>query len=146
MFLLYDGTHIRYLLPLVPGLALSAAGAAAVLGKGRPWRTALFLAPLVGLSAVQTARLDLLLCREDTRDLARRWIEARVEPGTRIAVEGLGPRLVPTAESLVEVLEGTGMDLRDLNRRERMILETASRRRRETRPVRSRDPRGRRIT
>ena len=119
LFLMYDGTHVRYFLPLLPVLALGLAwisGEAAARLRVREGGAAFLL---LLLPLVQTLRLDLLLCREDTRDRARAWIEARIAPGARVAVEGYGPHLHPDRASL-RWLEGQGVWLR---RRERLLLE-----------------------
>ena len=89
----------RYILPAVPFLCLTAGyfvvTTAAVVTNylDRPrWRisattgmTALVLWP----SLLSVIAFDRLIARDDSRLLARRWIEARFPPGTSIAQLGL---------------------------------------------------------
>ena len=118
-FLLYTGSHVRYFLPLYPFLALAAAWAAGAAAERLGIREGWAAFPLLLLPLVQSARMDLLFCREDTRDRARAWIEAQVPPGARVAVEGYGPHLRPDRAGL-RWIEGRGAWLR---RRERLFLE-----------------------
>jgi len=103
LFLLYDGSHVRYLLPAVPFLALGMAGTLARLLASpvgpRGVRLALASA-VVALPLVQAARLDQLLAREDTRDEAARRLLELTRPGELIALDGYGPGLQPTAASV----------------------------------------------
>ncbi|HZL99859.1 MAG TPA: hypothetical protein VFD43_06370, partial [Planctomycetota bacterium] len=99
LFLAYDGTHVRYLMPATAFLALSAGHALGRLARaGRAG--ALAAALLVALPLVQAARLDLVLGRPDTRSQAALELPARVAPGERLAVDGYGPPLLPTAASV----------------------------------------------
>lgn len=87
----------RYALPVVPFLALFAAdGLFAVrsaIDRLTPVRRR--GAILVGLLAlvavapplVRSVRCDALLRRDDTRTVAKQWIEANLAPGSRIAVD-----------------------------------------------------------
>ena len=103
-FLPYDGAHVRYLMPATPFLALGAARLL-VLWASRPgaWRVAACV--LLALPLVQAARLDLLLGRTDTRDLAARELPALLPADARVALDGYGPPLEPTAESVAELNE-----------------------------------------
>ena len=84
----------RYILPAVPFLCLTAgyfvATTAAALTDylRRPqWRvavTTLMTAALLWPSALSVIAFDRLIAREDSRVIARRWIEARFAPGTTI--------------------------------------------------------------
>lgn len=122
VFLLYNGSHIRYLLPVVPLLALGAAAGAGRLSQVLRVREIWILAPLILFSGIQTARMDLLLCRIDTRDLAKAWIEREIPKGARIAAEGYSPKLLPDQASLLYLKEEAGIPL---ERKERMILAGA---------------------
>ncbi|MFH2000776.1 MAG: glycosyltransferase family 39 protein [Planctomycetota bacterium] len=119
-FLLYANSHIRYMLPFCPALALGAGYLAARAGDRKPGCEALILIPLVLFSSVQTARLDLLLCRTDTRDLARDWIERNIPAGTRIAAEGYTAPLRPDRASLLFLRDEAGVWLKQ---KESLILE-----------------------
>ncbi len=121
LFLLYDGSHVRYLMPAVPFLAIGAAATLAGLARRRgPAR--LLAALLVALPIVQAARLDYLLGRLDTRTEMVARIEALTGPGDVIAVDHQGfayaPPLVPTAQSLLAV-----ETLVELTSKEKKILE-----------------------
>jgi len=100
IFLLYDGTHVRYLMPAVPFLAISAAGLVCGLARsgGRLATTVAVLA--VAVPVVQAARLDLLLAREDTRTQAAREIVGFTDGSDLLVVDGYGPPLHPTAASV----------------------------------------------
>jgi 4-amino-4-deoxy-L-arabinose transferase-like glycosyltransferase len=88
----------RYALPLVPFLCLTAgylvATMAAVVADylRRPtWRipaTAVITAAVLWPSMLSVIAFDRLIAREDSRVLARRWIEAHFAPGTTIAQFG----------------------------------------------------------
>jgi 4-amino-4-deoxy-L-arabinose transferase-like glycosyltransferase len=86
----------RYVLPMVPVLCLSAAvgldaGArwlAARSAIGRRTALALLLASTVGVGLVNSVWFDVLLTRTDSRVLAARWLQLRVQPGDAIYDEG----------------------------------------------------------
>src|SRR6185295_4457896 len=88
----------RYALPVVPFLCLTAgylivnvaAAATAYLQRPR-WRipvTTAITAAVLWPSMLSVIAFDRLIAREDSRVLARRWIEARFPPGTTIAQLG----------------------------------------------------------
>ena len=91
----------RYILPAVPFLCLTAGyfvvTTAAVVTSylHRPrWRipaTTVMTAAVLWPSLLSVIAFDRLIAREDSRVLARRWIEARFAPGTTIAQLGLPP-------------------------------------------------------
>lgn len=119
-FLLYENSHIRYMLPLCPALALGVGNLANRIGAGNNALATLILAPLVLFGGIQTARMDMLLCRTDTRDLARAWIEENIPEGTRIAAEGYTAPLRPNRESLLYLKDEAKVWLK---RREMFMLE-----------------------
>ena len=97
-----------YLTPALPAVAILAA-----VGVRRVVKAAARVAPagggaftvvLVSLAALATAvpaiRYDRALAEPDTRTRAKEWIEANLEPGTRIAVETYCPVLNPTIGEL----------------------------------------------
>jgi 4-amino-4-deoxy-L-arabinose transferase-like glycosyltransferase len=106
----------RFMIPAIPVLMVLAARCLIVLGDWLPLgevykRAAVpFLAALVlAQPAWSTIRHDVLLTREDTRTLARQWIEANIPSGARIARESLGPSLsgqpppVPRSDRVYDV-------------------------------------------
>jgi Dolichyl-phosphate-mannose-protein mannosyltransferase len=103
LFLLYDGSHVRYLMPAAPFLAIGAVETLRRLlqaqGGPRGVRVAL-AAAVVALPLLQAARLDLLLGRLDTRTEAAQRIADLTQPGQLIAVDGYGPPLQPSAASI----------------------------------------------
>ncbi|MGQ0552205.1 MAG: hypothetical protein ACT4PU_03200 [Planctomycetota bacterium] len=99
VFLLYDGTHVRYLLPAAGFLALGAARAACVLAQsGRLGRLAAVF--VLALPLTQAGRLDWLHCQQDTRTQAAAELVALLPPDARIAIDGYAPPLIPSAESV----------------------------------------------
>jgi hypothetical protein len=97
-FLFYGGTHVRYLSPAIPLLALPAAAVARrLLDGGAVAKLAAIV--LLALPLVQALRLDFVMSREDTRTSFLREVAAQVPEGSTIAVEGYGPplRFAPAA-------------------------------------------------
>jgi hypothetical protein len=105
LFLAYDGTHVRYLMPAVPFLAISAAGVLVGIARGPGRITACLAVLALAVPVVQAARLDLLLGREDTRTLAAREIASLTSAGDVLAVDGYGPPLKPSAASVDALVE-----------------------------------------
>lgn len=123
-FLIYQNCHIRYMLPLAPGLALGAAYLGDRLATRFNVKEAWIFIPLVLVGAIQCARMDYLLCLTDTRDIARKWIEINIPPDTRIAAEGYTAPINPNTESLNYLKEEAGVWLR---RKEELVLDGKSR-------------------
>jgi 4-amino-4-deoxy-L-arabinose transferase-like glycosyltransferase len=87
----------RYALPLVPFLCLSAGYAVTTAANWLAHRTrarwsaattALLAAAILWPSARSVIAFDRLLTREDSRVIARRWIEQHIPPGATIAQIG----------------------------------------------------------
>jgi hypothetical protein len=108
----------RYVLPLLPGVALLAAlGLDALVERlGRPSRAGAVAAAagvLVVLAPVASAiRFDRRLCRTDTRTAALDWFRANVPAGERVLIEGsmedlaqLTVPLPPTQENVAAMIE-----------------------------------------
>jgi len=107
IFLVYDGTHVRYLMPA--GLYLAVGAASLLRGLAQSGRTGAALAGLLlAVPVVQAARLDQLLGRTDTRTLAAAALPGLTERAERIAVDGMGsrygPPIVPLSGPLREAL------------------------------------------
>lgn len=137
LFLLYDGSHVRYLMSATPFLALAAAPLLVRLaGLGGLGRTLAVLG--LALPLVQACRLDLLLGRTDTRTLAAQALLDVIGPDELAAVDGLGslygPPLLPRAETLQALVEDQRRRATDdaqrgqiwLGRREQRIVEAAA--------------------
>jgi hypothetical protein len=98
----------RYLSPLVPVMAVAAAyGAwrlAAAVRESR--RTAMLVLVIAAAVPPTDASLhwDAFFRRDDTRTLAREFIERTIPPGTTILVQPHGVELRPTRAALVEAL------------------------------------------
>jgi hypothetical protein len=102
LFLPYDGTHVRYLVLATPFLALGAAHVlTGLVARGGAWRLAALL--LLALPLVQAARLDLLLGRADTRDLAAASLPGLLPADARVALDGYGPPLEPSSASVLAI-------------------------------------------
>jgi Dolichyl-phosphate-mannose-protein mannosyltransferase len=85
----------RFLLPAVPALLVEAAVVVDAVATIRP-ALGLGLALLVAIPTLSdSVRFDVLLGRDDTRRLARDWIEANLADGSRLVVDAapLGPTL-----------------------------------------------------
>lgn len=120
-FLLYEGTHVRYLMPTTAGLALGAGALAARLWGQGGWRR-IVVAALVVLPLAQAARFDQLLMQTDTRVEAAREVVALTQPDDVIAVDHHGsyyaPPLRPSGASLAPLESAV-----DLTGRERRWLD-----------------------
>ena len=103
-FLLFMGTQDRYfarwLLPVYPLVCLLAAHGAAVaaraIGSRVPRRaawvpTGVAVAALCAQSLVYAVHNDVVLSRDDTRQLAREWMVDNVPPGSKVVVEPVSP-------------------------------------------------------
>ena len=119
----------RYALPLVPFMALFAAEAIMTAWAWvtvRRTRLGWGVAALLAVAAIaqplaQSIRHDVLLTRQDTRTVAKQWIEANIPQGVKIAVDWPvhGPplstpeRQVPRSGKVYNVLvmgtDGTGL-------------------------------------
>jgi len=99
----------RNLVACIPPLAILSAGSVEVaLQRARSWkRASLIRAGLVALVAVglalpliQVVRRNILLCQEDVRTIAAKWISAHVSVGSCLAGESYAPTLDPDTYQL----------------------------------------------
>ena len=105
----------RYLLVIVP-LVILLAARFCIEVAGRRWRGRRVAAPLVAAALVVAFVLPLRasiafdrgLSGNDTRALAKEWIQANVPAGSLVAVENYGPPLVP--EAALEHYRDAGLD------------------------------------
>lgn len=102
LFLFYNGTHVRYLSPAVPFLAVAAALGA--VGLRRTKAGALAVPVLLAAPLLLVLRLDWLLTRQDTRTEFLATIAREVPTGATVAVEAYGPPLRFTAAAVERLL------------------------------------------
>lgn len=120
-FIPYHGTHARYFM-----IAFPAAWAFAGLALDRLSARSSVLLPIVaiGIPLIFTFRLDQLLLRDDTRNLAIAELEHRIPEHARVAVEPYGPELRADVESLKRFAAAFADGKVDpLTRRERLVLD-----------------------
>jgi len=124
--IIYLGFHheARYILPILPGLALFGGTMVTEIGRRlrcRGWGTALLagLILVLGYPIAIASRYDWLLAQPDTRLLAKQWIEATLPPGTKIVVDLYAVKLTPTRAAL---REQQALDPSSLRHNDRMLL------------------------
>lgn len=103
-----NSLFVRYALPLLPLLCVAAAVGIGHLLRQRPARAAVLAAVLAAPSMLASVQQVRMMALDDTRELARRWIESHVDSGARIGMTGSDyghPRLHPTSECLQRRLE-----------------------------------------
>jgi len=122
-FLLYDGTHVRYLMPAVPGLAVGAAAGIAALGRGGGAARLLAVA-LLALPVVQAARLDRLLLRADTRTLAAARLPGLVGEDAVVAVDHVGSVYGPPARPSADAVASWVQEAAALGERGTVLAPT----------------------
>lgn len=97
----------RYIMPLVPLMALMTGYAAVrlvdrVAGTAMRPFVATGLAALVVFPAAVSAQAAFMLSRNDTRELAKAWVDNNLAPGTRVAVAMNSVKLRATLAALAE--------------------------------------------
>lgn len=117
-FLFYTGTHARYFIIAFPAIWIFAGAALARVSN--PVVLLILMIP-----ASLCFRLDWLLLREDTRNLAVAECTQKIPAHAVVAVEPYGPVLRPDVESLEKIIREFGAaDKADpLTRRERLVLD-----------------------
>jgi hypothetical protein len=93
--------------PLYPFVSIAAAAGvwhAALLTKRPRIAAAALIVACAGPPLVRIVILDRLMTREDTRTLARRWIETHLPDGAGVAIEPYSVPLSPTRGRLEEAL------------------------------------------
>jgi hypothetical protein len=114
-FLLFIASTVpasRYLVPIVPFLALFAAIAISELWRPRLLNPGLllFLAAL-GTAAVQSFRTVTFIRQTDTRTLALDYIRTTIPAGTTILTQPYSVPVEPTTAVLREAVERTGREM-----------------------------------
>jgi 4-amino-4-deoxy-L-arabinose transferase-like glycosyltransferase len=92
----------RFIIPVLPPLVVLAAEAVEALAlrlvpaRGDRWPETVaagLMAAWLVVPAANSLRHDLLLTRDDTRTLAKNWIETNIPAGTRLITQSNGPEL-----------------------------------------------------
>ena len=97
LLLLYFGNNSRFfarwMLPMYPILAMSAAWAIVALAER--WRPRVLIPALAALALLQplvfSVHNDVVLARDDTRQVARDWMQQHIPIGTKIVMEPIAP-------------------------------------------------------
>lgn len=97
LLLLYFGNNSRFfarwMLPMYPILAMLAAWA--IVALATRWRPRVLLPALAAVALLQplvfSVHNDIVLAREDTRMVARTWMERNIPIGTKIVMEPIAP-------------------------------------------------------
>jgi len=109
-FLFIAGTYpaSRYLIPLVPFLAVLAGVAIAAIARRDP-RAAWVMTALLAVVPLQTSvNTDLFIRHTDTRTLAANYITAHVPSGESVLLQPYSVVLEPTAGALREAVARSG--------------------------------------
>jgi hypothetical protein len=112
-FLFIAGTYpaSRYLIPLVPFLAILAGVALGAVARWK-WSAAwVTLAALAALPLATSLRTDAFVRQTDTRTLARIFIDTHIRGGATILTQPYSVPLEPTAASLREAVERSGREM-----------------------------------
>ncbi len=101
----------RYLVPVVPFLALFAAIAVAQLW--RTWRLAaqLLVAAACAVAGVESVRTGAFIRETDTRTLALEYFHARIPSGATVLTQPYSVPLEPTAGALHEAVTRSGREM-----------------------------------
>ena len=68
--------------------------------RGRQWATAVACLVVAFPGAFESIKLDISLNRQETRTVAKEWIETNIPAGTRILLDAKGPPLNNSRENL----------------------------------------------
>lgn len=88
------GQSEAYLLAITPALWLLGARGLQALARGRAAAFAALVAVVAAVPLYSIVRDDMMLSRDDTRVLAKQWIEAHVPAGSKILMDGMRFRFV----------------------------------------------------
>ena len=101
----------RYLVPLVPFVALFAGMMLAQVAVRSTWGTFALLILASSIPLRDSIRADLFIRETDTRTLAARYIETHIPSGATVLTQPYSVPLKPTAEVLREALLRTGREM-----------------------------------
>ena len=112
-FFFIAGTYpaSRYLIPLVPFLAVFAGIFVAGVARSSPAGAAIVVPALAALPLITSVRTDLFIRQTDTRTLATRFIESHLPAGATILTQPYSVPLEPTAASLREAVARSGREM-----------------------------------
>jgi hypothetical protein len=112
-FLFIAGTFpaTRYLIPLVPFLAVFAGVAVSWIAQRQPIAAIALTCVAGAMPFRDSLRTDLFIRQADTRTLAEAYIEATVPDGRTILTQPYSVPLTPTAEALHEAVEQSGQPM-----------------------------------
>ncbi len=86
----------RYLLPIAPALWLLSSQFIARVSGRKLWLNGAGLACVIVLPLLALVKQDVEWTRPDTRVVAKQWIEANVPSGSKILMDGMRYRFVPS--------------------------------------------------
>jgi hypothetical protein len=121
-----ESLFLRYAIPLVPLLCVATGTWLANLLRNQMGVAVAISMAMILPSTLQVIQHDRLLATEDTRQLASKWIEARIPSGSRIALTGSDyghPRLRPSKMWLQQRWEDARSN-GQAGRRLRLALDT----------------------
>ena len=98
----------RHQLPVYPFLAITGAALIVRLGETKGLRTSLVYIGLIVCLCYPFFNIvnrGVHLSREDTRNMAKAWIEANIPSGTRILMDESGPKLLRNKEGIQNILQ-----------------------------------------
>jgi 4-amino-4-deoxy-L-arabinose transferase-like glycosyltransferase len=90
------GQAERYLLPIIPALWLLGSRIVAVVLGRYWWSTAAGLVCIIAIPLMALVRQNYVWTKPDTRVLAKEWIEANIPAGSKILMDGMRYRFVPS--------------------------------------------------
>lgn len=115
----------RYLNPVLPIVAIFAAWTLAELSdrlRAPLWIYWIAVAGCAALPLAASVRTDLFFRVDDTRTLARRFVEGHIPSGASVLVQPYSVALTPSKESLIEALEQHVGDLSQVSAKFRIQL------------------------
>jgi hypothetical protein len=101
----------RYLVPVVPFLALFAAIAIAELWRRQRLAALLLLVAALGVAGLESARTGAFIRQTDTRTLALEYIRTHLPSGATILTQPYSVPLEPTADVLREAVTRNGREM-----------------------------------
>jgi hypothetical protein len=101
----------RYLVPVVPFIALFAAIAVEALWRRQRLAAQLVVVAALGVAGLESARAGAFIRQTDTRTLALDFIRANVPPGATVLTQPYSVPLEPTADVLREAVARNGREM-----------------------------------